>query len=866
MTGYYSLHTHSRYSARDALPTVEAMVDRAVELGQPALGLTDHGTIAGIHDLYRACKERGIKPFPGVEAYVSLMPNENRARTYHMGILAYNNAGWFNLIKLNNYAHTHFKYKPVLSVVALTEMSRNGDLEGLIALTGCHFGVTNTALRNGGFVAAKNVIHALQDLFNGDVYVELQHHNIVDEWHNELGIELGLAVMARELKAPTVITSDSHYLIPDDKRAHETLKRYSSWSDDPDAAIFPGDGYYMCSEEDMRERFLPDTFSNAITDMGVLLERNTIDIARLNKFTMLMPDLGLPTSSDEIIKKRTLEALLEKEVMRVEYIEQLRDELQLLSKLGFNDYLLLTAEVTDYMREEGILFNARGSASGSIVCWLLGITPLDPLKWGLRFDRFLSGERSKPPDIDLDVEHDRREEVISWLDDRYSTARIGTWRELKVNEEDKGSLRIKRDQYVRKIGLSPDVLSEEERRLMHELSAHKAYDGVGMHPAGVIVAPDSGTVDTVPMEWIASSKSMVTALDKYEVEASGFLKLDMLGSRTLTALKIAEQGGPHHEEIPLVDSAVMRRIRSGKTSGIFQLNGKSAQFGCRKLKPTKFKDLVAAMALFRPGVQSSGATDEYIRRRHGGEWRALDPMIESVLQDTYGMMLYQEQMMTLLREMGMNADDLNKALKAIKASNAATTAAAVAMDELTIKVNALTKTLDWDEASKTWLFEAMDGFVEYSFNKSHAVSYARIAFISAWYAVHKPSAFWTGVLTVAKADDVPELMAQAVEHGVVLLPPDVNTSEIRYTAAPELRAVRKGLLSIHGVGNKAAEELVDKAPFKSLDDLAARVNARAVTGTVKLRQGTQPATCGGVIAALDNEGALNLKFENKETK
>lgn len=878
---YWSAHTHSRFSAKDALPTVSDIVKTVAGYGQHAVALTDHGHVSGIWQLYTAARKHGIMPFPGIEAYVATDRRASRPTTAHLGIIAYNNTGWDNLIGLNNLMMTNFRYKPLVDLNDLYLLRDQGLLEGLVATTGCWFGLVQRALDTGGHKAAMGTVKTLADIFGGRVYVEMQYHGIGD--HNENEINDWLYAIAYAMGLPLVITSDSHYLHPGDKPAHNMLKRLGSWSqDDPDSAVFPGDGYHLCTEEEMMMRFSTgdeiaplELFDAGVEGLGDLYRRNTLFVPELETFTTAVPHVvdrsGNYAGNDDmdyVLMHKCMDALEFNDAIPLisyeKYEQRLHHELGVITGAGFSGYILLTAKVTDYMRREGIMFTVRGSASGSLVNWLMGISDLDPVAFDLSFERFLSGDRAKPPDIDIDIEHSRREQVVEWLRSQYACMQIGTWRELKFSsesvDEDRGSLWVKWAMMCRKKGLDPNYVSDDDRELLFTLAGHRAFDGMGTGPAGLLVANDDSVLARVPWNYVASSKTIVTGPDKRDVEAAGYVKLDLLGLKTLTAIRISlEAAGVTLADIPWTDPQVYRRISRGHTEGMFQLSGYTANKGCLRLKPRNFEDLVASMALFRPAAMDSGATDEFIaRKREKKQWDPHHKFIETRTKDTMGVLIYQEQLIEIFRDLGMGSDDLNATLKAVKASNSATEEARVIMSQTQEKVIALAGEAGMSEHDINWLINAMRAYAEYGFNRAHAVAYARLAFVTGWLAVHHPAAFWTGALTALSddADRKPRLLRSAGEDKVRVLGAHVNFSGLDYTPVPFQPVIRKGLLSVDKVGINVANALLANAPYVSLIDIAQRCPRRIVTGSAALLKGHTPQACGGVIAALYNAGAL----------
>lgn len=864
---FWSAHTHTAFSAKDALPTPKAVIDRAVELNYPAIGFTDHGTMGGIAQGYKAAAKAGIGFLPGVEAYIAIDRMVSRPATMHLGMLATTEKGYRNLVALNNAAHRNFKYKPVLDLADLAQAAEDGRTEGIAVMTGCWFGLAATLLRGQAPQAVRNIIAALDSWFGSGCYVEVQNHLIVDNEHDDWKHSALLTSIAEQMGMPMVITQDSHYCHVDDRPAHETMKRLVSWSDDPDDAVFPGDGYHMVDTEWMEEHHAINTFNAGMAGLEDLLSKAKVKIRELDTFKASIPDVTPGVNPDDMLRDQVTKALAKRiaagEIAKSRtkiYTDRVESELDVVCSAGFAGYLLFTAKVCRWIREQGIAYNIRGSASGSMLCWLTDITRLDPIAWKLPFERFLSNDRTSMPDIDIDVEDARRDEVLEMLDSQYTTYRIGTWLEMGLNAEDdsKGSLIIKWKQKTRRTGGDVDAgVPEKEMNDLRDLAHHSPYSGQGVHAAGVVVAPDEASLTGLPLTWIASSKQLVSAFPMKDVESMGLVKLDVLGLKTLTALReMQDLTGIEPFSVPLDDKGVFKMIAKGEVDGIFQLEGSAAARGIRDVKVTKMADIIASVALFRPAIMKSGATRAYTDRKAGREEiTERHPIIMAETKDTVGVLLYQEQAMDILRNFGLPIEYIEKARKAIKASNANVGDAAKVMAEVIAKVKE--NAIDLSEDDAEWLEDVLAAYAGYSFNRAHATAYGQVAYITAWFKLHHPVAFWTAQLNAYIGDDQETAYLRAArKQGVSIRPPHVNRSEAIYTADFKSNAIRKGLTSIKGVGPKAAIELAEKAPFTSLADLASRVNARAVTGAAALRKGHTPEACGGVIAHLAEANAL----------
>ena len=859
--GYWSVHTHSKYSAKDALPTVNDLVSRAADLDFEALGLTDHGTAAGIFELYKHSREAGIKPVPGVEMYVAVNRHMKKPFTRHMGVVATTSTGWNNLIGLVNHSMRVFRYKPVVDFDDLARFADNGMLDGLSVLTGCFFGVLNSSL-GAGDLTARNLLITLQDWFDGRVFVEVQNHHINTADHSDIDLIKAMRAVADEVGAPLVVTNDAHYTLRSHAQTHNMLKFLSSWDhDDPDSAVFPGDGYWLCSTAQMKQRFDADVWADGVAGLDALLDGYDITVPALDEFRVQMPKV---TNRDPVLElTQRINVELDRRLLGKEYGQRAAEEMKVIGPKGFAEYLLLVASITDWMTSEGIAYLARGSASGSVVCWLLGITQVDPLEFNLRFDRFLSIDRIKPPDIDLDVEHNRRDEALERLERQHPSVRIGNWRSVRLSEEDphKGSLWVEWQRAASKGQLR--LRDEQRDAILADLSKMGTYAGMGKHAAGLVVAPDVESVTHLPMQWMASSSTMVTALDMHNIEDLGFIKVDLLGSRTLTAVASSLRTlGMSMEQIPLDDKKVFARMSSGKTMGIFQLQGWSAQAGCRQLKPRKFLDVVHAVALFRPAAQKSGATGEFIATRAMGKKsvrKDRHPLIKRHTDFTYGVLVYQEQVLGILGEMGMDAAELSTVLKAVKASNANVGNAEQAMAASMSSVVELARKWEMSDDDINWLRTALIAYSEYGFNLSHAVSYARIAYITGWLLVNHPAVYWAALISqyTHKADDVLLMRKTAIEvDKLTFIKAHVNYSKIDYVANETGTGIIESLTTIHGLGEKACAEIEAHAPYTSVLDLAERCNSRVVTGSLDIIKGHTPDASKGVIKNLYEAGAL----------
>jgi DNA polymerase-3 subunit alpha len=872
---FWSLHTHSKFSVNDALGSVPETVAKAVELGYPALGLTDHRSVSGAVQLYTECRKAGIEPLPGIE--LDVVPDieiMGRSDALHLTMAAYSEAGYRNLAKVASLTARRFWYKPLIDFADFAKMAEDGATEGLLVTTGCFFGVLPQVYMRQGAAAADKVAATLAGWFPR-VYVELQNHGIEEhrdglpDFTDDEVLEAMWAV-AQRVGLPVLVTRDSHYTNEADKSVHDALKTLVSWSEDPDDAVFPGGGYHM-TDADGLKRYFPRYMLDAGLDaLAELANKAYVRIPELETFNLKVPAVSLTGDPQTELEDRVYARMPEEHKKNPRYMRPLKAEFDAIRIADQAPYLLLVDEVCTFMRDKTIRYWARGSAVGSLVNWYLGVTQQDPVKHGLRFDRFISISRIKPADVDLDVEHTRRDEVVAFLKSRWAVRQVGSLAKYSLWDDDhgegdhaKGSLRMRYFATANKKGLPKQLwrdVPKADRDMLYKISELKLYSGYGKHAAGYIVAPNETVLAQLPMAYIASSESFITAYGKKDVERLGFVKLDLLGSRTATAVNIMEEmTGVTVDTVGLSDPQTWASIRNGRTVGIFQLDGFSMMRGCKRLQPRKFDDLVAAQALFRPAMRLSGAQDEFLERKSGRlKVPVRHPDIMTVTKDTYGILLYQEQVMEVMAAIGLDQVELESMLDAVKASNEYSEGAAVAITRMLPRIRQCAHARGWSDADVAWLADGIGGYADYSFNKSHAVSYGAVSYYTAFMRRHHPVAFWTGMFVAYDdSENITKYLAESRSDRVAVLSAHVNRSKVTYTAEPEHNAIRKGLISIKGIGPAAATELSAKAPFTSLTDLAKRVIHNKVTGTKPfLLQGLDPLTAGGQLAALDAANAL----------
>ena len=867
---FWSIHTHSRYSMMDGMGRVDQLVERAQQLGHPALALTDHGTLAGCVELYRECRKRDILPLPGIEAYAGY--GARTRKTFHVGMVAVSEQGWLNLIEINNQMNRDFYYKPVLDLSGLRRL----DTTDVILTTGCFFGVAYSADR-ADRTAALNVIATLAEHF--DVYVEAQVHGIVEDDHDDIDDQYRALEWANMLGLPMVLGQDSHYTHPEHRRLHDEMKRLGSWSDDPDSALFPGDlkhGYSMITTETARACFEPEVFHRGMAGLDAILARANVVIPPLDHFEPVI--LTSPTDKERI--EAVYHSPLIPADKREAYWARIDDELDVINGFGFAGYMLLCKEITDHLRQEKVAYNIRGSACGSLVVYLLGISPLDPMRWGLGFDRFLSRNRAKLPDIDIDVDSTRRDEIVAWLRRTYVVTSIGTYAELRVFTDRlgqfKGSAVEKWKTCQGKLGKSK-VLGADDYKLLEEMTAGGVIiSSRGTHASGLVVAPDQESMRWMPLAVVGANKGadrFVTAFSADSTEALGYIKIDLLGVKVLNAVSstVAQiRGGkplPTDPDDPFfADADVYAVISEGLTDGMFQIEGWTSRKGLKRLKPRTIHDMVAAMALFRPAAMDSGATDRYIKRQQTERrtGRPTDynllyhPDIAAVIGPTYGELLYQEQVIDILKTLGFSPDELGVALSAIKASNSKVAAAAQRVAELIKAINGLATPRGWSANDIAWLKSAFEAYANYGFNKAHATAYGVLAYQTAWLNYYYPGQFWQAMIAVHAKDEekVAEYTKQLASRRFVRMPVDVNNSGLSIRVDVEKRRIYPSLQSIKGIGPVTAAAIAAAQPFDSLMDFAVRMSVDGVDGVKALAEGTPPNECPGAVKLLADAGAF----------
>lgn len=884
---YVHLHNHTHHSLLDGLTKIPDLIAKVKEMGMEAVAITDHGTMSGAIEFYKAAHDVGIKPIIGMEAYVATRsrhdrdPQKDKGR-YHLTILSMNKTGYQNLMQLSSKANLEgMYYKPRIDHELLEQYS-----EGLIILSGCASGELGENLRADNYEEAKKIATWYKSVFGDRYYLELQDHGHVDypgNWDVQVKINGYLEKLAGELDIPLIVSSDGHYLVHDDQDAHEIL-------------LCVGTGAFLSDEKRMSlkdfDLHVTDpteiiarwgkTHPEAVANTRVIADRCSVE---LELGGILIPTFPTPKGETE---KTYLDKLVYRglawrygDLSRVdtanlsiaeakthipkEVLERAAYELGVIDNMGFDGYFLIVQDFINWGKDRGIIFGpGRGSAAGSIIAYSLRITELNPLQYDLLFERFLNPDRISMPDVDIDIQDTRRDEVIAYCTEKYGVDRVANIvtfgrmaaraavrdvaRVLQVPyaEADRFSKMIPPPVQGRHIPLAVSV--EQDADLKHEYQTNPTAKTVfdyairlegtirshGVHAAGVVIAPDD-IVKFAPLE-MAQKGVISTQYPMGPVEELGLLKMDFLGLSNLTtinnALRIIKKVNGIEvdlDSLPLDDVKTYELLQRGDTTGVFQLESAGMKRYLRDLKPSAFGDIIAMVALYRPGPMQF--IDSFIKRKHGQEKIAyLHPKFEAALEETYGILVYQEQFMQISKDFagftGGQADTLRKAVGKKKI-------------DIMRKVRAdfiegAIKHSDADPKLAEEFWTQLEEFANYCFNKSHAACYGLIAYWTAYLKAHFPEAFMAALMTSDQKDiDRLAIEINECKHmDIDVLPPDVNEGFVEFAVVPGKNQIRFGMAAVKGVGVSAVEEVLrarEGGKFLSVEDFAKRVNATKFT-------------------------------------
>ncbi len=896
MSKFLHAHTHSEFSTLDGISSVASMVAKAKRLKQPGIALTDHGNMSGSVQLYKAGKEHGLQVFPGFEGYLTVDPitdskEASKLERYHIGMLALNLDGFRTLSELSSLTHTRPRFSrfPRMDLNDLAALAGNEDIA---VLTGCFFGLLQQTLVRQGYDAAKRVARMYAKWFP-NLFVEIQNHNIEhteqdenlsEEFSHDADIAEALYSIAQELGLLVICTQDSHYLDSKDVEAHRLMKRMVYGGEGTENE-FPGDSFHLASTEWVEEHHEPAHWKAGLEGCEELLGMHDLSIPPLDKYKADIPSIRknpqtwLERKCLAALERMYDEGLLVKPLKL--YQKRLEHEFDTIKFLGQAGYFGIVYEVVQYCNNEGIFVEARGSANGSLVCYTLGITQADPLQWGLLFERFLSKDRKKPPDIDLDVEDDKRSKLVAWLHGRFGVVQIGTFGTLGSRDDGKGSLLVTYNAHLRKkfgqefrdrFGPGIEYIEDVKRynkqdyvglRLLGNSAVKRS---AGVHAAGLLLPGDYQRVeDYIPTMLIASSGTVVTQFTMDDVEELGYLKLDILGGRTLTVMRRCQEliGRDDPEDfswIPLDDKAACKKLTSKWESnrGIFQFEGYATTKGAEFMGIKNTNDCILAGALFRPACIESGVMHEFVNRRKNPSERQNikhpHPAFAEVLKPTHGLVIYQEQVLEILRRLGMSYEDINTFFKIVKDSGKGATARNIERArEVKKRWAEICERNGITDPEAAWHY--IEGYTQYGFNKAHATGYGIRAYRTAYLKTHYPLEYMAALLEswAGRKPKEDDYIKEARRLEIRLLPPDVNISGPLWTLDRNKNAIRKGLSSIKGVGMAAAQDIASKAPFDSFEDMLERCNARSVSGKPRYEK---EGVWTGMIKTLRDAGAL----------
>jgi DNA polymerase-3 subunit alpha len=860
--GFVHLHNHSEYSLLDGACRVKGLVSQAVEMGMPAVAITDHGVLYGVIDFYREAKKQSIKPIIGCEVYVaprSRLDKEARVddNQFHLILLCKNETGYKNLVKLVSRAFIEgFYYKPRVD----RELLENHH-EGLIALSACVAGEIPQLILSGQRDQARELALSYYELFGpGNFYLEVQDHGL----EAEKIVCQELFKMSEETGIPLVATNDLHYLRRDDAAIHDVLLCIQTGKtvQDEDRMRFPGSEFYMKSEAEMQVLFAdhPQALDNSLR---IAADCNLE--FRFGEFHLPYFDIPPGYGPESYLDKLAWDKFqLRYPVPEDQVTARFQYELQMIKQMGFAEYFLIVQDLVNWARQNKVPVGpGRGSAAGSLVSYVLGITSIDPLKYGLLFERFLNPERVSMPDIDIDFCFEKRDRVINYIVERYGSDRVaqiitfGTMaaraairdvgRALNVpyGEVDKIAKLIPAELGVtldRALEISPDLMQVYQ----NNSDAHKVIDlaraiegmprHASIHAAGVVIGREDLS-SIVPLQKTTDGH-IITQFTKETVEDIGLLKMDILGLRTLTVIDRARgiiEKTRHIkidiDNLPLDAPEVYKLLRDKNTIGVFQLESDGLRRILGEMQPSRFEDLIAIIALYRPGPLGSGMVDDFINRKHGRQAiEYIDPRLEDILQETYGVILYQEQVMRVASDLANfsmgEADELRRAMGKKKVKEL------MAQRDKFI-TGAAQNQISKEVASR--LFDIMESFAGYGFNKSHSAAYALITYQTAYLKTYFPAEFMCAFLSsvIDHQERVVFYIKECKSMGIEILPPDINESYENFTVSAG--GIRFGLGAIKNVGINAVKSIVTarkQGVFLSLFEFCQRVDLSQINKRV----------------------------------
>ena len=933
---FVHLHAHTEYSMLDGAAKIVDYLKKVKELNQPAAAITDHGNLYGAMEFVQKANDLGIKPIIGYEAYITPgsrfdRPDRENNKRYHLTLLAENNIGYQNLVELVSKAYTEgYYYKPRIDYELLDQHH-----DGLIALSGCLGGELAQHLAPDGsveegntsnersFEKALDIAKKYQSIFGKENYfIEIHNHGI----KQQLDILDDLVEIAELIDAPLVAANDSHYVEENGAEAHDALLcvQTNRTLDDESRFRFDGSGYYVKSAEEMRKLFPEDKYPGACDNTLAIANRVNYEFNFDNSYLPDFPIEDKNVSPEELLKIKVYEGGERKYgTLTSEIIERIDYELDVINSMGFASYFLIVGDLIEFSKKRNIRTGAgRGSAAGSIVSYCLGITGIEPLEYGLIFERFLNKGRKSLPDIDMDFDERYRNDVIQYAIEKYGQDRVAhivTFATIKAKQAIRDAARVlglpfssgdrvaklmppmilgntatiseclsldeentsgySKEFYSASEELRKQYKNDEEAKQIIDIAL--GLEGLrrqdGIHAAAIVISPDTIT-KFLPIQQKGSNAEIVTQYEMHTVEQLGLLKMDFLGLRNLSivdrTLELIGSESLDIDNLKLDDEKTFKLFAEGKMTGVFQLESRVAQSTSRSLKPKRFEDIVALVALIRPGPLGAGMHNEFADRANNRkEIEYLHNDLESILNETYGVILYQEQVMQIAEKIaGFNlqeADNLRVAMgKKIPK----------VMEEQRKKFTDGAVSNNYSEQFAIELFDQIAYFAGYGFNKSHSVPYALLAYQTAYLKANYPAEYIAACLTAVKRDKdrTAIFLSEARDMGVKVSTPDINLSSSDFTVNDN--EILFGLSAVRNVGDITADKIVlereSNGDFESIEDFLSRIDSRSLNkrGVEALIQGggldkfghTRKGMFDSAIELIENAKELKANKENNQ--
>lgn len=918
MNKFVHLHVHTEYSLLDGLSNISSLLSDVKEKGMDALAITDHGAMYGVVDFFKEAKKQGVKPIIGIEAYMTggdmTDKSEKGRQNFHLLLLAKDMEGYKNLMNLTSVAHIEgYYYKPRFDKETLKKYSK-----GLICTSACPLGEIGQALIQDDYKLAKNTAEWFLDVFGKDYYLEIQRHDF-DKWveeatnseikrslvtvsDNSKKVEKGSVRLSRELGIPLVATNDAHYVNKGDAKAQDALVCIATGktiSDTNRMRYIDTPDFYIKTPDEMNLLFkdLPDCLENTVK----IANKCNVEIS-LGKWFFPKFDLPKGKTSDDYLRELAKDKLKEKMPnFSKEVNMRLEHELAIICQKGYAPYFLIVMDMVNWANEKGIITNTRGSAAGSLVSYVLGITTVNPLTYYLPFERFLNPFRPSPPDIDLDVADDRREEIINYISEKYgkeSVAQICTFGRMLARGSVRDIARVLGYPYAigdrisklipmgsqgfpmtieKALNETPDLRefydSDKDTKIVIDLA--RQVEGnvrhISVHAAGVVVAPGN-LIDFTPIQKEPSGEKIITQYEMHACEDVGLIKFDILGIRNLSILGssvdiVEKLTGKRVDirNIPFNDKKTFEMLAQGETMGVFQLGGSGMTKYLKELKPTRVEDLMAMVALYRPGPISQ--IPEYIKRKHNpGIVKYLDPRMKKFLGASFGLIVYQDDLLFCALDLaGYTWEEADKFRKAVGKKIPEEMAAQKMKFVSGIMNNGQTK-----EFAET-LWKLFEPFQSYGFNKAHAASYGIVAYQTAYMKANYPVEYMTALFSAEEGDidKISQAVSECRRMKIKVLPPDINESDFGFTIIDDSqsltkRAIRFGLGAIKNVGKAAIEAILSAREggiFTSFPNFLTRVDARKVNKKV-----LESLIRVGTLSIFGNRATLLSRMEEIRSK